>query len=73
MAYTVTDTREVSTLTPAGTERKVFRAWIVTGNGATGSIDVPVDKWNANDLPAILEKKAVELDLAFTLADYHTS
>lgn len=65
--YKVTDTREVSTLTPAGTERKVNRVWLVTENGATGSIDVPVDKWNTDDLPGILEAKAAELDLAFSL------
>lgn len=67
MTYKVTDTREVSTLTPAGTERKMFRVWLVTTNGATGSIDVPADKWNADDLPGILEAKAAALDLAFNL------
>jgi len=67
MSYKVTDTREVSTLTPAGTEKRMFRVWLVTANGATGSLDVPADKWNANDLPAILERKAADLDLAFSL------
>ncbi len=67
MAYSVTDTREVSTLTPAGTEKKAFRVWLTTGNGATGSVDVPADKWNAADLPGILEAKAAALDLAFSL------
>jgi len=65
--YKVTDTREISTLTPAGTERKVTRVWLVTDNGATGTVDVPSDKWNAQDLPVILTAKAEQLDLAFTL------
>lgn len=67
MTYKVNDTREVSTLTPAGTERKMYRVWLSTDNGATGSVDVPADKWNADDLPAILEAKAAALDLAFNL------
>jgi len=65
--YVVSDTREVSTLTPVGTERKFYRVWITTENGATGSIDVPLSDWNAEALPGILEDKAAELDLAYRL------
>jgi len=65
--YIVTDTREVSTLTQAGTEKKYYRVWIETLNGATGSIDISVGDWTEDKVPAILEEKAAELDLAFDL------
>ncbi len=65
--YTVVDTREVSTLTPMGSERKFYRVWIRTPHGASGSVDVPIDQWNAETLPGILEQKAAELELAFNL------
>lgn len=65
--YTVVDTREVSTLTPMGTERKYYRVWIRTEHGASGSVDVPPDQWNAETLPGILEEKSAALDLAFSL------
>jgi len=65
--YTVVDTREVSTLTPMGSERKFYRVWITTEHGASGSVDVPTDQWDAETLPGILEAKAAALDLAFSL------
>ena len=67
MNYKVTDTRELSKMTPAGSPVKVYRVWLVTSNGSTGTVDVPVDKWNSEDLTAILEAKAKELDLAFAI------
>jgi len=67
MSYKVTDTREISTMTQAGTEVKVYRVWLATSRGSTGVVDVPVDKWNPDDLPPILEEKAAQLDLAFDL------
>lgn len=66
--YKVTDTREMSTMTPAGSVQKVYRVWLVTKNGSTGTVDVPLDKWNSEDLTEILEIKAVGLDLAFAVA-----
>jgi len=65
--FKVTDTREMSQMTPAGSVVKVYRVWLVTQNGSTGTVDVSVDKWNSKDLTAILEAKAAELDLAFTI------
>lgn len=65
--FKVTDTREMSQMTPAGSVVKVYRVWLVTGNGSTGTVDVPADKWNSKDLTAILKKKAAELDLAFAV------
>ncbi len=67
MSYTVQDTREIQTMTPGGGTRRLYRVWIQTELGATGSIDVPSDKWNNTDLPGILEEKATELDLAFVI------
>lgn len=67
MSYTVTDTREVSMLTQAGSERKVYRVWLLTGEGATGSVDIPEKDWNAERVPEILGEKADSLDLAFAL------
>jgi len=67
--YVVSDTREVSTLTPTGTERKFYRVWITTVNGVTGSVDVPVADWDAEKLPGILQAKAADLDLAFSLGE----
>lgn len=67
MTYKVTDTREVTRMTQAGTQVQIYRVWLVTSRGATGTLDVSADKWNADDLPQILEDKAHELDLAFDL------
>jgi len=65
--YTVTDTREVSTLTQAGTERKSYRVWLQTEHGSSGSVDIPVDKWTPESVKEILQAKATDLDLAFAL------
>lgn len=65
--YTVVDTREISSLTPTGTERKMYRVWITTENGARGTVDVRPADWNADALTAILQEKAAQLDLAYTV------
>lgn len=67
MPYKVTDTREVSTITPAGARKKVYRVWITTERGASGAVEVEKDDWTAEKLPVILTAKAAELDLAFTI------
>jgi len=67
MGYKVSDTREVSTLTQTGTERKFYRVWLITDNGATGSVDIPEKEWTPEAVPGILEEKAAKLDLAFSL------
>ena len=67
--YRVTDTREIATMTPAGRRQVVYRVWIVTDRGAAGTVDVPAEHWNADDLPEILAKRAEELDLAFSVAE----
>ena len=67
MPYKVTDTREISRMTEAGSVHQMYRVWLVTDNGSSGTVDVPQDKWNSKDLREILEAKAVELDLAFTV------
>jgi len=41
----------------------------VTDKGSSGTVDVPLDKWNKDDLPGILAAKAEELDLAFAVAE----
>lgn len=65
--YRVTDTREIPTLTQAGTERKVYRVWIETLRGATGSIDIQAADWTPDKVPGLLQEKADSLDLAFSL------
>jgi len=67
MGFRVTDTKEVSRMSPAGTTMKLYRVWLVTDRGATGTVDVEETQWNKDDLPAILADKAAELDLAFDL------
>jgi len=69
MAYKVTDTRELSRMTEAGSVVQTYRVWLVTDRGSSGFIDVPLDKWNKEDLPGILESKAEQLDLAFAVAE----
>lgn len=69
MGYKVTDTREMSKMSQAGTVVQTYRVWLVTDKGSSGTVDVPLDKWNSEDLTAILEVKAAELDLAFTIAE----
>ena len=66
--YRVTDTRQVQTLTQAGTMREVYRVWIVTEKGSSGSVDVAPSEWNETRLPEVLENLAVKLDLAFEVA-----
>ena len=66
--YTVTDTRQMSKMSQAGSVVETYRVWLVTKNGSSGTVDVPLDKWNSEDLTKILEAKAVELDLAFAIA-----
>ena len=68
MTYKVTDTREMSRMTEAGSVVQTYRVWLVTDKGSSGTVDVSKDKWNAEDLPGILEGKAEELDLAFHIA-----
>lgn len=67
MTYMVQDTREIVEMTPGGGTRRLYRVWLQTENGATGSVDVPSAQWNSEDLPQILEDKATELDLAFAI------
>ena len=69
MGYKVTDTREMSKMSQAGTVVQTYRVWLVTDKGSSGTVDVPLDKWNSEDLTAILKAKAAELDLAFTIAE----
>jgi len=67
MAYEVTDTREISEMTPGGGRRTLYRVWLSTLKGATGSVDVAAEDWDKEKLPAILEAKAETLDLAYNL------
>lgn len=69
MHYKITDTRQVDRMTQAGTQVTVYRVWLVTGKGATGTLDVSTDNWNKEDLYGLLEAKAAELDLAFDLME----
>lgn len=69
MGYKVTDTREVAHLTQAGTEQKVYRVWLQTDNGATGSLDIPVSQWLPEKVQELLAEKAASLDLAFTIGN----
>jgi len=65
--YTVLDTREITSMTPAGSVRKAYRVWIQTANGATGTVDVAAGDWKADRLTVLLSSKADELDLPFSL------
>lgn len=65
--YIVTDTKEVQTITPGGGRKTMFRVWLKTERGATGSVDVETADWTAEKLRPILEAKAANLDLAFVL------
>jgi hypothetical protein len=65
--YEVTDTREISEMTPGGGRRTLYRVWLRTLRGATGTVDVPAGDWQKDKLPAILQTKADQLDLAYNL------
>lgn len=67
--YHVTDTRQIDQLTQAGNTVTVYRVWLVTDRGATGTADVSKADWNAEKLKAILAARAAELDLAYTLTE----
>jgi len=56
-------------MSQAGSVVKMYRVWLVTGRGAAGQVDVPLDKWNPVELLLILTDKAAELDLAFTVSE----
>jgi len=68
MGYKVTDTQRMTAMTPAGGTVQTYRVWIVTDRGATGQVDVPLDQWNAEDLPEVLAEQAALLDLAYTVS-----
>jgi len=67
LGFKVTDTREISTMSQAGNTTVVYRVWLVTDRGATGTLDVPKTDWNTENLPMLLATKAAELDLAFDM------
>jgi len=54
-------------MTQAGGEHKYYRVWLFTDRGATGHVDVEIEDWNKDALSAILDAKAVQLDLPFNL------
>lgn len=68
-SYTVLETRQVQTLSPTGAAQTVYRVWIKTEKGSTGSVDVPQSDWTAEKLKGILDKLAADLDLAFSLSE----
>ena len=68
-SYAITDTREIQTLTQAGNTVIVYRVWLVTDRGATGTVDVAKKDWDAKKLPTILDARAAELDLAFAVTE----
>jgi len=45
----------------------MYRVWLVTENGARGTVDVRPADWTADTLTAILQEKAAQLDLAYTV------
>jgi len=67
LGFKVTDTREISTMSQAGNTTVVYRVWLVTDRGATGTLDVSKSDWNTESLPMLLATKAAELDLAFDM------
>jgi hypothetical protein len=67
--YHITDTRQVDSLTQAGNTVTVYRVWLVTDRGATGTVDVNKSDWSAEKLAAILASRAAELDLAYTVTE----
>jgi len=67
--YKVLETRQIQKLSPTGATQSVYRVWIETERGATGSIDVAQADWTAEKLKATLDKFATELDLAFSLTE----
>lgn len=67
--YSITDTRQIDSLTQAGNTVTLYRVWLVTDRGATGTVDVPKSSWTPDKLGEILQARADELDLAFTVAE----
>lgn len=67
--YTITDSREIQTLTESGKTVTMNRVWITTDHGATGMVDVLKKDWTAAKLESALALKAADLDLAFTISE----
>jgi hypothetical protein len=67
-AYTVTDTQQISSMTPGGATITMYRVWLQTARGSRGRVDVPEDKWNREQVAEILSAEAEKLDLALDLA-----
>lgn len=65
--YKVLDSRQIQKITPAGGNQSLYRVWVETSNGSTGSIDIPAEDWTAEKLNPILVDFAKTLDLPFTL------
>jgi len=55
-------------MTPGGGTVSVYKVWLMTSRGATGSVEVPADKWNTDDLKPLLEEAAGRLDLAYNVS-----
>ena len=68
-SYKVTDVTEITRFTRAGREERIYRVYLVTARGASGFVDVPAASWNEDEVAAILEQKANDLDLAFRVAE----
>lgn len=67
--FKITGTRKVQSTSPSGTPVEYYAVDIQTARGSTGTTEVPLTKWNADDLKALLEEFAESLDLAFTLTE----
>jgi len=67
--YEVTDTQQIDDMTRAGNKRTFYRVWLVTENGSSGTVDVPAKDWKPDKLVDIFEAKALELDMAFAVAE----
>ena len=65
--YKVIESRQIQRLVPTGSSVSVYRVWIQTEHGSTGSLDVEQADWTAEKLPGLLVTFAAKLDLAFTL------
>ena len=65
--YKVVESRQIQKLGPTGAGVSVYRVWIQTDRGSTGSVDVDAADWNADRLKEILTDFSADLDLAFNL------
>ena len=65
---TITEVKEFTEITPAGSTKRFYRVWFVTERGSTGSVDIPEADWRPDRAKEIVRERAERLDMLYELS-----